>query len=102
MTDLRATLTALERHTLWSLAERFRGYQGHADDEYVRWSDVVALLREPPQAAPLEIHAGLIEREGAFWKAVLFFADESEARRALDLLNQHAARPAAPSEKSDV
>jgi hypothetical protein len=54
MSDLRARLTALPRHTLWSLAERFQGYQGHAEDEYVRWSDVAALLREPPEAAPLD------------------------------------------------
>jgi hypothetical protein len=86
---LRAQLAAL-------LAEMRAAHHG-VWVEY--WADkLAALLREPPEAAPLEIHAGLVEREGAFWKAVLFFAHESEARRALDLLNQHAARAVAPEE----
>jgi hypothetical protein len=55
MTDpLRARLEALPRHLLWRLVDRFQRYEPgtDADDAYVRWADVAAALREPPEAAP--------------------------------------------------
>jgi hypothetical protein len=64
MSDLlRARLKALPRHRLVNLVDRFERWQPgtDADDEYVKWSDVQALLREPPAAAPLD----------AAWKTVM-------------------------------
>jgi len=96
--DLRARLTALPRHTLWSLAERFQGYQGHAEDEYVRWSDVTALLREPPETVPLDVPAaGWTGDAHVLWNYLLDLGCTAAEADALVSVALKTLRPKEPA-----
>ena len=47
---LRQQIERLPRHLLWRLVDRFERHDRtlDVDDEYVRWSDLVALLQAQP------------------------------------------------------